>query len=223
MSTTWEIIYRAVLAAILALAVALSVASVVSCATAPKATPVPAAAAPATTDEAAIKHRVEMDEELVYAAHIRAQVMGWAYVIGGLLIAVGILLAMLVSGLRARGVALMLVGVLLWGFASAVNDYGRTVALIGVVGLSAALLVALALLGWAVWTGHFWRTAAEDQVKVAEKAKAVLPPEKKQLIWGADGIAAHSYAPSTKRLVERIRSKLSNEKGNSHAGNSPPG
>lgn len=225
---------RIVAAALLAALVLAHVALVASCVSGPERV-APRPSAPAIVDEktADLAHKVEqqkIEEALqqriaeikAHQEEVQRSIQSWAYGLGLGMAALGILLAVVgfwFKAVQPIGFALFVSGFLTIVFAKAVSDWGDSMSAIVAIGLCCALLGGL---WYAVVALRTYMRASKDMVKAVEKTKAVLPPDEAARAFGSGGIASRIYAPSTKRLVARLRTNLERKSSWKVSPASPP-
>jgi hypothetical protein len=186
---------------------------------APEAAPRPSAPAIVDAASADLVHKVEgqkieealqrrLGEIQAEQARFQRQIESWAYGAGMAMAVAGIALFALsfwLTWLRPLGGVLAVAGVLVLVFARAVIAYGDSMAAIVAIGL------AVALAGGMVWLLLKLRAAVKAQrelVATGEEAKQEMPPDGRARVFGAGGFADSIQSPTTKRVVQKIRTKL---------------
>jgi len=190
-----------------------------ACASLPKPAPRPAPVTIVDDASRALAHAAELDrieEERVRAAnaerartdHVRGTLIGWGFVLGGLALVAAAVCAFLPV---VRGYAPMLgaFGVLVWACAYGMQEYGRTMALIGIVALVAALLGTVAYCVLLAYRSRFWeRTAKETVAAVQNEVKPALPDAERERIFGKEGTLASTMSATAKRGVALAKKTL---------------
>jgi len=124
---------------------------------------------------------------------------------GGLIVIGGIALAFFNPKL---GAYLIGFGLLITTIAVAGTYYLKWIAIIGFVLLGIGLIVTLIFLVHSFYKAKIYKDSHESSVELLENVKEELPEEKKDLIFGDEGLASQIQPKKVRKEIQRTRNRL---------------